>query len=104
MNSLTVGTLDQIVAQFQSQATAWGGAFSTVATALFWALFAIEFVISGIGVALQRDLFGDWVAWLVRQILAAGWPRSSSHSGHWGSPAMWRSASSASRLVPASSR
>lgn len=72
MNSLTSGTLDQIVAQFQSQASAWGGAFGTVATALFWTLFAIEFVISGIGVALQRDLFGDWIAWLVRQILAAG--------------------------------
>jgi type IV secretion system protein TrbL len=72
MAAPTAGTLDQIVTQYQSQASAWAGAFNTVATDLFWLLFGIEFAVSAAMLAIQKPDMGDWFAFLVRQLVVVG--------------------------------
>lgn len=70
MSTLTNGSLDQIVQQFQTLAQGWGGAFLTAAQGLFWLLWVIEAGYSAFGIVMQPGTYGDWHSWIIRQVLA----------------------------------
>jgi type IV secretion system protein TrbL len=68
----TAGTLDQIVAQFQSRAASWEGTLQSFALQTFGILALIELAWAAIRLAFRGADVSEWLAELVNQILFLG--------------------------------
>jgi type IV secretion system protein TrbL len=79
----SVGTLDQIVSQFQTRSSSWEGSLRSFALNTFGILAAIELAWAGIRLAFRGSDVSEWLAEIVNQILFLGFfSRSSRTPSH----------------------
>jgi type IV secretion system protein TrbL len=68
----SVGTLDQIVSQFQTRSSSWEGSLRSFALNTFGILAAIELAWAAIRLAFRGSDVSEWLAEIVNQILFLG--------------------------------
>ena len=68
----TAQGLDDVVSQFQAQASTWAAVLWSYAARLFWMLAGVEFAWAAIMLAWQGQELNDWVAMLFQQIMFVG--------------------------------
>ena len=61
-----------LIDQFHTAANAWGPALQQAATALYWSLITISFVLTFIPMALRGAEFNEWAETLVKFVLVTG--------------------------------
>lgn len=76
--------LDGIVKLYRDTAMTWRETIFQAATHLFWLLVGIDFIWTGISLALQRADFSQIVAEIIRRIMMIGFYYAILvNSGHW---------------------
>jgi type IV secretion system protein TrbL len=81
----SAGTLDQIVAQFQSRAAGWEGTLQSLALQTFGILALIELAWAAFRLAFRGADLSEWLAEVVNQILFLGFFLALlQNSGTWG--------------------
>lgn len=85
VHAQSAGTLDQIVAQFQSRAAGWEGTLQSLALQTFGILALIELAWAAFRLAFRGADLSEWLAEVVNQILFLGFFLALlQNAGTWG--------------------